>query len=46
MNNQQIDKIINFYRINHKFHPPYQLILDGNFVKLLVEKDLSFAHKV
>jgi len=46
MNNQQIDKIINFYRINHKFHQPYQLILDGNFLTLLKQKDIPFKHKL
>ena len=38
MNHQQIDKIVNFYRINHQFHEPYQIILDGNAIKLIVEK--------
>lgn len=38
MNNQQISKILNFFRLNFQFHQPYQLILDGNFIKLLVEK--------
>ena len=45
MNNQQIVKIINFYRINHQFHEPYQFLVDGNFIKLLVEKDLDLKKK-
>lgn len=40
MNNQQITKIINFYRVNYNFHEPYRLIVDGNFLKVLVEKEL------
>lgn len=45
MNNQQIDKIVNFYRINHQFHDPYQLLLDGNFIKLLLEKEIDLKRK-
>jgi hypothetical protein len=45
MNNQQIDKIVNFYRINHQFHDPYQLLLDGNFIKLLIEKEIDLKRK-
>ena len=36
MNNQQVGKIVGFFRIHHQFHDPYQIILDGNFIKLLV----------
>lgn len=46
MNNQQIDKIVNFFRINHQFHDPYRFMLDGNFIKLLVEKELNFKRKL
>jgi len=46
MNNQQIDKIINFYRINHHFHTPYQLIIDGNFITYLVQKDIDLKKKI
>ena len=45
MNNQQIDRIINFYRINHQFHEPYQFLMDGNFIRLLVEKELDLKWK-
>jgi rRNA-processing protein FCF1 len=45
MNNQQVDKIVNFYRINHQFHDPYQILLDGNFIKILVERDLDLKRK-
>lgn len=41
MNNQQVTKILNYFRINHDFHSPYSLIIDGNFLKILVEKDLN-----
>ena len=46
MNNQQIYKIVNFFRINHQFHDPYQFILDGNFIRLVVEKQLDFHRKL
>lgn len=46
MNNQQIYKIVNFFRINHQFHDPYQFILDGNFLKLVVEKQLDLQRKL
>lgn len=45
MNNQQVDRIVSFFRINHQFHDPYQLLLDGNFIKLLVEKDIDIKRK-
>ena len=46
MNNQQITKIINFFRINYQFHSPFTLLIDGNFLKLLVEKEISFEEKL
>ncbi len=46
MNNQQVGKLINFYRINHSFHPPYNFVLDGNFIKLIVEKEIDFKRKL
>lgn len=46
MNNQQISKIVSFFRLNFQFHPPYQMILDGNFIKLLVEKELDFSKRL
>jgi hypothetical protein len=42
MNNQQVSQILTFYRINYNFHDPYRFILDGNFIKLLVEKEFNF----
>lgn len=45
MNNQQVDKVVNFFRINFGFHDPYQLLLDGNFIKLLVEKGIDLKRK-
>lgn len=46
MNNQQIDKIVNFFRINFQLHQPYQLLLDGNFIKLVVEKELDLKKRL
>lgn len=46
MNNQQITKIINYFRINHNYHSPYTFILDGNFLKLLVEKDINLEERL
>lgn len=46
MNNQQIHKIIEYFRMNHNFHSPFTFLLDGNFLKLLVEKDLSLEEKL
>jgi len=45
MNNQQVEKIVTYFRINHLFHDPYQLLLDGNFLKLLVEKQVDLKRK-
>ena len=45
MNNQQVSKLVNFFRINYQFHDPYQLLLDGNFIKLLVEKGIDLKRK-
>lgn len=41
MNNQQISKISNFLRLNYDFHSPYTYLLDGNFIKTLVEKEIN-----
>lgn len=41
MNNQQIAKIIEYFRINHNFHSPYTFLLDGNFLKILLERDMN-----
>ncbi len=41
MNNQQVHKIIEYFRMNHNFHSPFSFVLDGNFLKLLVEKDIN-----
>lgn len=46
MNNQQITKIINYFRMNHDFHSPYTFIIDGNFLKLLAEKDINLEEKL
>ena len=46
MNNQQINKVLNFFRINHDFVAPFTLLVDGNFLKVLVEKELSFEEKL
>jgi U3 small nucleolar RNA-associated protein 23 len=46
MNNQQIDKIINFFRINYQFHDPYRILLDGNFIKLVVEKGIDLSRRL
>jgi U3 small nucleolar RNA-associated protein 23 len=45
MNNQQVGRIVNFFRINHHFHEPYQLLLDGNFIKIMVERDIDLKRK-
>ena len=41
MNNQQIHKIIEYCRMNCNFHSPYTFLIDGNFLKILVEKDIN-----
>ena len=38
MNNQQVNQVLTFYRINFHFHDPYKFLLDGNFIKLILEK--------
>ncbi len=45
MDNQQVSKLVNFFRINYQFHDPYQLLLDGNFIKLIVEKGIDLKRK-
>lgn len=46
MNNQQVDKVITFYRINHGFHDPYKFLLDGNFLTLLVQKEVDLRRRL
>ena len=46
MNVQQVEKIINFFRLNHDFHDPYQLLLDGNFMTLLLQNGVDIVRKI
>lgn len=46
MNNQQVSKIIEFFRINRNYHSPYTFILDGNFLVHLIQKSLSLEAKL
>lgn len=46
MNNQQISKIISYFRINHNFHSPFTFLVDGNFLKILVEKDIDLEDRL
>lgn len=36
MNTNKITSTTGFFRINFDFHEPYELLLDGNFIKLAV----------
>ena len=46
MNNQQVSQVLTFYRINCGFHDPYKFLLDGNFIKLIVEKEIDFKKRL
>ena len=46
MNNQQVDHVLTFYRINFGFHDPYKFLLDGNFIKLILEKEVDFKKRL
>lgn len=46
MNHNKISVITNHFRINHSFHEPYEVLLDGNFIKLIVEKGQPFFRKL
>lgn len=46
MDSQQITKILSYFRINHNFHSPYNFIIDGNFLKILIEKGMDLEDKL
>ena len=46
MNVQQVEKIINFFRLHHDFHDPYCLLLDGNFMTLLLQHSIDITRKL
>jgi U3 small nucleolar RNA-associated protein 23 len=46
MNQDRITTTTNFFRLNFEFHEPYELLLDGNFLKLIVERGQPFVHKL
>lgn len=46
MNLNRISAVTNYYRLNHGFYEPYEVLLDGNFIKLIVERGQPFVHKL
>lgn len=46
MNNQQVGQVLTFYRMNFNFHDPYKFLIDGNFIKLIVEKEVDFKRRL
>ena len=46
MNLEKITTITEYFRVNFNFFEPYEIILDGNFLKLLVEKNPPFFKKL
>lgn len=46
MNNQQVSQVLTFYRINFDFHDPYKFLLDGNFIKLILEREVDFKKRL
>jgi len=43
---KQCRKAIQFYRINFKFREPYKVILDGNFIKVCLDKKIDLRTKL
>lgn len=43
---KQCRKVIQYYRINFHFREPYKVIVDGNFVKVCVDKKVDIKHKI
>lgn len=41
-----LKKTLNFYKINFNFFDPFHLLLDGNFLHLLLEKKLDIKQKL
>lgn len=39
--NRNFRKNLQFYRIFFNFQQPYQLILDGNFIKYMIDNDVD-----
>ena len=46
MNQDRITTTTEYFRVNFNFHEPYEIILDGNFIKLLVERNPPFVKKL
>jgi len=43
---KQSRKAIQFYRINFNFREPYKIILDGNFIKVSLDKKVELRTKL
>ena len=39
--NKNFKKNLQFYRIFFNFHQPYQLVLDGNFIKVMTDNGVD-----
>ena len=46
MNLNRITSVVNHYRLNFNFYEPYEVLLDGNFLKLMVERGQPFVRKL
>ena len=42
----KISSVTEYFRVNFNFHEPYEVILDGNFTKLLVERNPPFLKRL
>jgi len=43
---KQIKRICNFYKINFDFHFPFMILLDGNFLKLAIDRKFRLKEKL
>ena len=46
MNLNRITAVVDYYRLNHGIYEPYEVLLDGNFLKLMVERGQPFVRKL
>ena len=43
---KQSRKALQYYRINFHFQEPYKVVLDGNFIKVCIDKKIELKGKL
>ena len=43
---KQFRKKLQWYKIHHELHPPYKILVDGNFFKPCVDRQFDLKYKV